>query len=166
LNHERSQISWADAVAHSSSQKNHDAHLFDDQGPRDIRNARPQKPLRPRRPPSTHQDDSVNMDMEGPQPESSQYGQQRPEMSRRGGSLLDRLSLDHNDDTQGMGTSKSSLRDRVQVPSKRDRDEMSGGRYQPDILDGDDGVVGDPASKRPRRRNPKFRRGGKRGGMP
>jgi hypothetical protein len=127
-------------------------------------NVRPPKPLRARRSTSTniiHPDESINVDMEGPTLESS-HDQQRPEMSRRGGSLLDRLSLDHNDEPHG-GTSWSSLRDRVQVPSKRDRDEMSGGRYQPDMFDGDDGPLGDPASKRPRRRNPKFRRGGKRG---
>jgi hypothetical protein len=118
------------------------------------------------------QDDSIDadMDVEGFPPESSQYSQQRPVILKRGGSLLDRLSLDHNDDTKGTGMPwSSSLRERVQVPSKRDRDEMMmGGRYQPEnSFQGDDTGFGDStASKKPRRRNPnKFRRGAKRGGM-
>jgi len=114
------------------------------------------------------QDDSAGVDMQVERflPE---YGQQRPVILKRGGSLLDRLSLDHHDDAQGMVAPwSSSLRDRVQVPSKRDRDEMMGGRYQPELpFEGDDAGFGDPTTlKKPRRRNGnKFRRGGKRGGM-
>lgn len=168
------QTGWADATSHSLSSDVHDT--FDDQGPpaRDMRNPRPPKSFRPRRLPSINmslQDDSISMDVDaaGFPPEHSQYSQQHPGISRRGGSLLDRLSLDHSDDNKSIGMPySSSLRDRVQVPSKRDRDEMMGGRYQPENpFGGDDGSFGDTtALKKPRRRNPnKFRRGAKRGGM-
>ena len=172
-NEERSQIIRADAASQSLSTEAQDTRVFDDKGLRDMRNPRPQKSVRSRKPPAMNmalQDDSagVNMDVDRFMPESSQYGQQRPAILKRGGSLLDRLSLDNNNDTQGAPWS-SSLRDRVQVPSKRDRDEMIGGRYQPDnSFEGDDAGIGDPTTlKRPRRRNGnKFRRGGgKRGGM-
>jgi hypothetical protein len=173
-NQEKSQTGWVDAASHNLSSEVHDA--FDDQvpPPRDMRNSRPQKPLRSRRAPSLNtvlQDDSITMDIDVEEfpPEASQRGQQRPGILRRGGSLLDRLSLDHHDDTKGTGPPRSSsLRDRVQVPSKRDRDEMMGGHYQPEnSFGGDDGGSGDPAAlKKPRRRNMnKFRRGAKRGGM-
>ncbi|KAJ4496470.1 hypothetical protein C8R41DRAFT_268185 [Lentinula lateritia] len=77
---------------------------------------------------------------------------ERPPVSRRGGSLLDRLSI-------SVGDQVPPLRERVQIPAKRDREELmrDGGSFNGDI-DMDDGVVG----KKPRRRSGKPRRG--RGG--
>ena len=165
---ERFQSSWVDAASNLSSDA-HEVLTFEDTGPhRDNRTHRSQKPSRQHRPPSAtivpQDDSSMHLHLE----EFPQYNQHHPVIPKRGGSLLDRLSLDKNDDTPGMSTPwSSSLRDRVQVPSKRDRDEMIGGRYQPDnSFEGEDGGFGDPASKKPRRRNLKqFRRGAKRGSM-
>jgi len=51
--------------------------------------------------------------------------------------------------------------------SKRDRDETTDSRYQYENSFGEDGGYGDPALKKPRRRNPnKGKRGGRRGGLP
>lgn len=73
----------------------------------------------------------------------------RPEpSSRRGGSLLDRLSLDNGLSSPVM--SPQSLRDRVQVPSKRDREDI--GNDSAGDIDIDDGGLGDTGLKRPRRR--------------
>jgi hypothetical protein len=91
---------------------------------------------------------------------------ERPPGPRRGGSLLDRLSLDdgpppHVSDTPP----QPSLRDRVQlVPAKRDREDMMG-EYYDAPFDGDDGGM-DPLSKRQRQKGMKPRRGRRRGGMP
>lgn len=89
---------------------------------------------------------------------SSAHLVERPRSSRRGASLLDRLSLDAGPSD----LPSSSLRDRVQIPAKRDRDEMmrsySGGG---DSADAEDiGGVAD-SSRRPKRRTgrPKGRRG-------
>jgi len=69
--------------------------------------------------------------------------------SRRGGSLLDRLSLNNAAGSSGMPS--PSLRDRVQiVPSKRDREEMGGHDAVRGEIDIDE--VDDSASKKPRRR--------------
>ncbi|KAG6816352.1 hypothetical protein H0H87_006768 [Tephrocybe sp. NHM501043] len=72
----------------------------------------------------------------------------------RPSSLLERLEMSgEGNDIQEDGSSLSrSLSDRVQVPSKRDRDEMTGDRYRPSDLsfDGDDNV--DPALKKARRK--------------
>jgi hypothetical protein len=84
---------------------------------------------------------------------------QRPTPSRRGGSLLDRLSLD--DGSSGM--SLPSLRDRVQViPSKRDREEMVGNDAVGGDIDVDEGGPDDSASRKPRRRM-KMKRGRRSG---
>jgi hypothetical protein len=159
-NQERSQTGWVDAASHSVLSDARDT--FGDEGspPRDARKRSRRVP-----PPNTApQDDPISMGMDVEEL-PLQYSQQRPGILRRGGSLLDRLSLDQNDDTTNAWS--SSLRDRVQVPSKRNRDEMIGVHHQPDHSFGDDGNLGDPAAlKKPRRRNPnKFRRGAKRGGM-
>jgi len=78
---------------------------------------------------------------------------QRPTPSRRGGSLLDRLSLYNGASTSG---SSPSLRDRVQiVPSKRDREEMV---HDVGDIDLDDGGQDDSILKKSKRRV-KARRG-------
>jgi len=83
--------------------------------------------------------------------------QQRPTPSRRGGSLLDRLSLDNATGSSGM--SSPSLRDRVQIiPSKRDREEMVGGDAAGGF-DMDEGGPDDSVSKKPKRRVKRGRRG-------
>jgi len=85
---------------------------------------------------------------DGPAPRPHNH-HQRPVPSRRGASLLDRLSLDNGAGTSGM--SSPSLRDRVQtIPSKRDRDEMAGN--DGGDIDFDDPGLDDSASKKPRRR--------------
>ncbi|KAJ4466991.1 hypothetical protein J3R30DRAFT_2084272 [Lentinula aciculospora] len=78
---------------------------------------------------------------------------ERPPVNRRGGSLLDRLSMSVDDHVP-------PLRDRVQIPTKRDRDELmrDGGSFNGEF-DVDDGVIG----KKPRRRTGKPRRGRGRG---
>jgi len=79
----------------------------------------------------------------------------RPTPSRRGGSLLDRLSTD---------MPSASLVDRVHIPSKRHRDEIAG-----DDTPGDYEYEDDPADPSQRRgavpRRMKVRRG-RRGGGP
>ncbi|KAF9003341.1 hypothetical protein BDQ17DRAFT_499001 [Cyathus striatus] len=76
---------------------------------------------------------------------SDRIDTQRPELNRRGASLLDRLG------DPPVDRHPQSLRDRVQVPAKRDRDE----------------VGGDFGDRRPGRMNPNMnRRGGRRGGPP
>jgi hypothetical protein len=87
--------------------------------------------------------------------------QERPYVSRRGGSLLDRLSLDDAAGPSGSMASPS-LRERVQIPMKRDLEDMTGG----DSLSMDasfdyDDIGGDSASKRGRRRSGKLKRGKK-----
>ena len=94
---------------------------------------------------------------------------ERPPGLRRGGSLLDRLSLDDGPPppvfTAGNTPPQPSLRDRVQlVPAKRDREDMMGDYYDASF-DGDDGGM-DSLSKRQRQRGVKPRRGRRRGGMP
>lgn len=80
---------------------------------------------------------------------------ERPLMGRRGGSLLDRLSL--NEQAGNDIPPQQSLRDRVQVPSKRDRDDM----IDQDLpFEGEDHF--DMGKRRKRSGKPK--RGGKRGG--
>lgn len=135
---------------------------------------RTSKPVRIRRPSSQallpNQPDDFSMQSEGPSEhwrsdngpgeerrEDMEMGsqapnhQQRPTPSRRGGSLLDRLSLDDNGPPLPAIVPQPSLRDRVQVPSKRDRDELAGGELAGDG-DMDDGTGGDPASKKLKRR--------------
>ncbi|KAJ3976750.1 hypothetical protein EV361DRAFT_237061 [Lentinula raphanica] len=77
---------------------------------------------------------------------------ERPPVNRRGGSLLDRLSMSASEQVP-------PLRDRVQIPAKRDREDLmrDGGAYSVDV-DMDDEVVG----KR-RKRGGKQRRGRGRG---
>lgn len=159
---------------------------------------RTSKPVRIRRPPPTanmYQDDPMRLDSRMDDPplpvlhSKEHAGDLHDQMSsrsqhltnsRRGGSLLDRLSFDHHHGNSGSGgdgadlppppkdISSPSLRERVQqVPAKRDREDMmgSGDRYAIDpSFDGDDIGSGDPASKRMRRRSGKPRRGGVRRG--
>jgi hypothetical protein len=73
--------------------------------------------------------------------------------------LLDRLSLDNGANTSAV--SPQSLRDRVQVPSKRDREDI-GNDSAGDIDMEDVGGPSDSASKRPRRRL-KLKRGRRNG---
>lgn len=81
---------------------------------------------------------------------------ERPQMGRRGASLLDRLSLNEQAEND-IPPAPQSLRDRVQVPSKRDRDDM----VDQDLsFEGDDQL---DMTKR-RKRSGKPRRGGRRGG--
>ncbi|ESK87654.1 hypothetical protein Moror_1896 [Moniliophthora roreri MCA 2997] len=85
---------------------------------------------------------------------------QRPMNARRGGSLLDRLSLDILSPTSGGGDELPSLRDRVQVPSKRDRDDVGDhvddrGGSGHDWEGRDDAVPGGPLGGKRRRRNQK-----------
>jgi hypothetical protein len=92
---------------------------------------------------------------------------ERPRPNRRGGSLLDRLSLDPGPPDLPPPPPSSSLRDRVQIPSKRDRDEMmrshSGGA---DYMDAEEIGGGPDSGRRSKRRSgrPKGRRG--RNGVP
>lgn len=94
---------------------------------------------------------------------------ERPPGPRRGGSLLDRLTLDDGPHPPVITASNTppqpSLRDRVQlVPAKRDREDMMGDYYDASF-DGDDGGM-DSLSKRQRQKGMKPRRGRRRGGMP
>jgi hypothetical protein len=83
---------------------------------------------------------------------------QRTTPSRRGGSLLDRLSLDN-----GASSSSPSLRERVQIiPSKREREEMVSNDTAGGDLDMDNGGPDDSASKKQRRRT-KMKRGRRSG---
>ncbi|KAG6806603.1 hypothetical protein H0H93_002715, partial [Arthromyces matolae] len=89
----------------------------------------------------------------------------RPEM-RRPGSLLERLEMpvDRNYPLEASSSSSfpRSLSDRVEVqgqvhvPSKRDRDEMTGYNRNPEFRGSDEQ---DPAMKRARKRTPRGRRG-------
>lgn len=93
------------------------------------------------------------------QEHDSPYAYRRPEMSGRGGSLLDRLSLDQHSDARGAAMPSPSLRDRVQVPLKRDREDMMMNEQFPtdNSFEGEDGF-GDSNFKRARRRSGKLRR--------
>ena len=85
---------------------------------------------------------------------------ERPQVQRRGASLLDRLSAG-NPRTHD-SAAQQSLRDRI-IPSKRDFEDMTDeGMQQHDVsFDGEDGTE----SKRARRKNGRARtRGGRRGG--
>ena len=149
---------------------------------RDAPPSRTSKPIRIRRPgsmPQSRQDEHVRSEpmientsvharpreRGGDILEPASTSQQRPSTSRRGASLLDRLSLDHGGDSSAGGMASPSLRERVQIPTKRDRDDMLGGDSNPmdPSFDVDDGPGGDPAAKRTRRRSGKPRRG-RRGG--
>ncbi|KAK7439822.1 hypothetical protein VKT23_017395 [Stygiomarasmius scandens] len=108
---------------------------------------------------STMADDDVVMDDVGPSANPGSGNGRRPSNTRRGGSLLDRLS--------GVGNDTPSLKDRVNVPSKRDRDQMSvdDGRYPREV--GDQVSVGtgeEGSSKRAKKRHAKPKRGRGRGG--
>jgi hypothetical protein len=138
----------------------------------DMRSSRPQRPRKSQstpQPPHIPGDGPLRMDIDISSSHPSQeFDAHRPGISRRGGSLLDRLSLDQNGDTPVDGPSQS-LRDRVQVPSKRDREEMSDNRDFPTFFDASyeedyDPNVYDP-NKRPRRRSGKVRKV-RRGGGP
>lgn len=144
---------WSDNGPHQS--KNIHSRGYEEQFPPGGRSSRTHPHYRPNYPRDESMDldnDSRHVHSQGAEPS---YSRPRPEMSRRGGSLLDRLSLDQSGDDVRGGQSpphSQSLRDRVQVPSKRDRDDMmADDRYVPeDSFDGDDGD--DPALKKMRRK--------------
>lgn len=128
-------------------------------------------PIRIRRPPPPPRDDPMEVDNPPRVPavwnrdeDSRDDMPVRPDNNRSRSTLLERLSV--NDP---LSDDMGSLRDRVQIPAKRDREEMgddrySGrGRYPSGGHDGDDGR--DVMSKRPRKRGGgKPRRGQRRGG--
>ena len=84
---------------------------------------------------------------------------ERPQVQRRGASLLDRLSTGNSRSHDS--AAQQSLRDRL-IPSKRDYEDMTDEGVQHDVsFDGEDGTE----SKRARRKNGRARtRGGRRGG--
>ena len=84
---------------------------------------------------------------------------ERPQVQRRGASLLDRLSTGNSRPHDS--AAQQSLRDRL-IPSKRDFEDMTDEGMQHDVsFDGEDGTE----SKRARRKNGRARtRGGRRGG--
>lgn len=99
----------------------------------------------------------------GNEPEEMVYQQERlerPQVLRRGASLLDRLSTG-NSRSHDSAAQQQSLRDRL-IPSKRDYEDMTDEGIQHDVpFDGEDGSE----SKRARRKNGRARtRGGRRGG--
>jgi hypothetical protein len=85
---------------------------------------------------------------------------ERPQVQRRGASLLDRLST--GNPRSHDSAAQQSLRDRL-IPSKRDFEDMTDEGMQHDVsFDGEDGTE----SKRARRKNGRARtRGGRRGGL-
>ncbi|KAJ7484392.1 hypothetical protein FB451DRAFT_1232347 [Mycena latifolia] len=101
---------------------------------------------------------------------SSSEHAQRPSGPPRSASLLERLSIDggggDGNSMGGFSEDPLTLRERVQIPSKRDWDDMGGMDSSPDhygrdsYFDGDD----DSAAKR-RKKNGKPKRG-RRGGPP
>ncbi|KAF9455876.1 hypothetical protein BDZ94DRAFT_511820 [Collybia nuda] len=144
------------------------SRTFTDQarGDTDMRGGRMPRIRRPQSASQLSGNSSLRMDMDIDDQTahlSQEYEAQRPEILRRGGSLLDRLSLDQNGDTPVDGPPQS-LRDRVQVPSKRDREEMTSDRHSHmmDTSFEDDGY--DP-NKKARRRSGKVRKV-RRGGPP
>lgn len=83
---------------------------------------------------------------------------ERPQVQRRGASLLDRLSAG-NSRSQDSGATQQSLRDRI-IPSKRDREDMMEEGMRDVPFEGEDGTE----SKRARRKGGRARtRGGRRG---
>ncbi|KAG5716175.1 hypothetical protein E4T56_gene10665 [Termitomyces sp. T112] len=117
----------------------------------------------------SHRDDNynVNVDMDVPPQLHSKVGRDeyserkrrpdnRTEMTRRPGSLLERLEMSAVGNDMQEETVSRSLSDRVQVPSKRDRGEMVGDRFGADDAFGVDDR--DPASKKPRRKQARGRR--------
>ncbi|KAF8067746.1 hypothetical protein FPV67DRAFT_1669631 [Lyophyllum atratum] len=140
--------------------------MYEDQLPPDGRMPRPP---RPRKYLSNYpdKDEPMGMNLDDdpglrdiPHPHSqereSPYSQQRPEMIRRGGSLLARMQLDQNGDEVRNDASSNTFRDRVQVPSKRDREDMMGGdRFAVDDSFEDDE---DPTAKKMRRKSAKPRK--------
>jgi len=100
----------------------------------------------------------------GREPEEMVYQQERlerPQVLRRGASLLDRLSTGNSRSHDSAAQQQQSLRDRL-IPSKRDFEDMKDEGMQHDVpFDGEDGSD----SKRARRKNGRARtRGGRRGG--
>jgi hypothetical protein len=86
---------------------------------------------------------------------------ERPQVQRRGASLLDRLSTG-NPRSHDSSAAQQSLRDRL-TPSKRDFEDMTDEGMQHDVsFDGEEGLE----LKRARRKNGRARtRGGRRGGQ-
>jgi len=152
---------WADKVPAPPMSFGEDAHR-----PHAIEDQNLSFPGRASRPPkprrfgdSSHHVADGDVDVP-PQPPQNHppLTHQRPENVRRGGSLLDRLSLDQDGDTRG-DIHSPSLRDRVQVPSKRDREDiMMTEQYNGEnSFDGDEGMM-DTAFRRVRRRSQKIKR--------
>jgi hypothetical protein len=143
------------------------------------RNQRP--PIKLRRPPPATPDamDYVKTPVERPMPAASSSSsssrangsvadrndgdrERRPSMLRQGASLLDRLGVVDGGQMLGKDT-PVSLRDRVTVPSKRDRDDMrADDRY---AGEGDDIPIGDDggSKKAKRRHHGRARKGRGRG---
>ena len=103
------------------------------------------------------------LELRGREPEDTEFQQERlerPQVLRRGASLLDRLST-VNSRSHESSAAQQSLRDRL-TPSKRDFDDMvTDEGMQHDVsFDGEEGNE----SKRARRKNGRARtRGGRRG---
>jgi hypothetical protein len=96
-------------------------------------------------------------------PSRSEYDHEsRAHAMRRGGSLLDRLSLDTGMDTATLPPSPS-LRDRVQVPVKRDREDVMEANEPGEDFDLDDGGGADPSKRSKKRVGGKYRRGRRNG---
>ncbi|GLB39089.1 hypothetical protein LshimejAT787_0602510 [Lyophyllum shimeji] len=139
----------------------HGQRMNDEHGPSDGRIPRSSRPRK--YPPNYPLQDELmgaGMDLDDEsrhmqaQVHDSSYPRQRTEMPKRGGSLLDRMGLDDNG--YDVREDPHSLRGRVQVPSKRDREDMMGDRYGvEDSFEGDDG---DPTAKKMRRKPVKPRR--------
>jgi hypothetical protein len=166
-----------DGERRSSFRKDRDSlpsdNLFDRVGGYDDGPAgRPARPVRIRRPDPASLDNSSAIPLDAPTShhraaDSSEH-LQRPSGPPRSASLLERLGGGGEGGGDGNTNFEEppSLRDRVQIPSKRDWDDMGGMDSSPDpygrdsYFDGDE----DSAAKR-RRKNGKPKRG-RRGGPP
>ncbi|KAJ6616505.1 hypothetical protein B0H10DRAFT_1397621 [Mycena sp. CBHHK59/15] len=152
-----------------------DNALFDRVGGYDDRGSARSKIIRIRRPDSTSSlDNNSALPLDAPSASSSQYRPpddnppdhlQRPSGPPRSVSLLDRIGGEGSGDAMGSFEETPSLRDRVQIPSKRDWDDIGGNDLSPDAY-GPDGYFDDDdlAAKR-RKKNGKPKRG-RRGGPP
>ncbi|THU96243.1 hypothetical protein K435DRAFT_100257 [Dendrothele bispora CBS 962.96] len=152
------------------------AHL--PERPRMEEPSRSSKPVKIRRPPSSQNQSSYERERERDAPQYNgsaaadhdvamdDYTGAGPsdiegDRPRHGGSLLDRLGgVDASRDYQ----QHTSLKDRVNVPAKRDLDEMDGHNRYPGEATGDQGSTGeDFSSKRAKKRHSKPKRGRPRG---
>ncbi|KAJ8517109.1 hypothetical protein ONZ45_g5657 [Pleurotus djamor] len=146
--------------------------------PRDARDlppprSYPEANLPPRPPSSSRDEPPRSWDYEMRPPESFPP---RPQAKRSTGSLLDRISHDVLPVDEPPSSASTSLKDRVQLPSKRDRDEslarekgrnghghVNGPESYERPMEYDDVQENEGAAKR-RRKNGKARRGRRGGG--